>query len=54
VHAAWKVMVERAPKARYSNAPASGHQMPVDVPDLVVDAITGVLDVCTPAQTCPP
>jgi len=54
VHAAWKVMVERAPKARYSNAPASGHQMPVDVPDLVVDAITGVLDVCSPAQTCPP
>jgi pimeloyl-ACP methyl ester carboxylesterase len=47
-------MVERAPKARHLNVPASGHQMPVDVPDVVIDAIAGVLDACSPAQTCRP
>ena len=51
VHQAWKAMVERAPNAQYSNVPSSGHQMPVEVPDLVVDVITGVLDACSPART---
>jgi len=45
VHEAWKGMVSRAPNARYTNVPSSGHQMPVEVPDVVVDAIAGVLDV---------
>ena len=49
VHQAWKAMVERAPTAQYSNVPSSGHQMPVEVPDLVVDVITGVLDAVAPA-----
>jgi pimeloyl-ACP methyl ester carboxylesterase len=47
VHEAWKQMVARAPHAQYTNIPSSGHQMPVDVPDVVTDAIAGVLDaVC--------
>jgi pimeloyl-ACP methyl ester carboxylesterase len=44
VHAAWKDMVSRAPNARYANVPSSGHQMPVEVPDVVADAIVGILD----------
>jgi len=44
VHAAWKGMVSRAPHAQYTNVPSSGHQMPVEVPDVVADAIVGVLD----------
>jgi pimeloyl-ACP methyl ester carboxylesterase len=45
VHQAWKAMVERAPHARYTNVPSSGHQMPSEVPGVVVDAIGGVLDI---------
>jgi pimeloyl-ACP methyl ester carboxylesterase len=44
VHEAWKATVARAANARYTNVPTSGHQMPVDAPEVVVDAITGVLD----------
>ena len=44
VHQAWQAMVERAPHARYTNVPSSGHQMPAEVPGVVVDAIGGVLD----------
>ncbi len=44
VHDAWKAMVNRAPRAQYTNVPASGHQMPVEVPDVVSSAIAGVLD----------
>jgi len=44
VHEAWKGMVARAANARYANIPSSGHQMPVEVPDIVADAILGVLD----------
>jgi len=44
VHEAWTAMVARAAHARYTNVPSSGHQMPVEVPDVVVDAINGVLD----------
>ena len=44
VHEAWKGMVSRAPNARYTNVPSSGHQMPVEVPDVVAAAILGVLD----------
>ena len=44
VHDAWRAMVHRAPRAQYTNVPASGHQMPVEVPDVVASAIGGVLD----------
>ena len=44
VHAAWKAMVERSPQARYTNVPSSGHQMPAEVPGVVVEAISGVLE----------
>jgi pimeloyl-ACP methyl ester carboxylesterase len=44
VHQAWKGMVARAPNASYTNVPSSGHQMPVQVPGVVADAICSVLD----------
>ena len=44
VHEAWKATVARAPKARYTNVPTSGHQMPIEVPEVVIDAVAGVLD----------
>ena len=44
VHEAWKGMVARAPNASYINVPSSGHQMPVQVPGVVADAVCGVLD----------
>jgi pimeloyl-ACP methyl ester carboxylesterase len=50
VHEAWKAMVGRAARAQYTNIPSSGHQMPVEVPELVADAIAGVLDACSPAH----
>jgi pimeloyl-ACP methyl ester carboxylesterase len=51
MHEAWKAMVARAPRAWYTNTPASGHQMPVEVPAVVSDAIAGVLDACAPVQS---
>lgn len=45
VHAAWQAMVERSPYARYTNVPSSGHQMPAEVPGVVVEAISGVLEL---------
>jgi len=50
VHDAWKAMVGRAAHAQYTHIPSSGHQMPVEVPELVADAIAGVLDSCSPAH----
>lgn len=50
VHEAWKGMVARAASARYTNVPSSGHQMPVQVPDVVADAILGVLDLVASAH----
>jgi hypothetical protein len=44
IHEAWKATVARAANARYTNVPTSGHQMPIEVPGVVTDAITGVLD----------
>ncbi len=44
VHDAWQAMVARAAHARYSNAPASGHLMPIEAPAVVIDAVVGVLD----------
>jgi pimeloyl-ACP methyl ester carboxylesterase len=44
VHEAWKAMVARSAHARYTNIPSSGHQMPVEVPGVVADAVLGVLD----------
>lgn len=53
VHAAWKAMVARAPRAQYTNIPSSGHQMPVEVPAVVGDAVVSVLDACSPAHANP-
>jgi hypothetical protein len=44
VHQAWKAWWSGRRHARYTNVPSSGHQMPSEVPDVVVDAIGGVLD----------
>jgi len=37
-------MVDRAPNARYTNVPASGHQMPIEAAAVVSDAIIGLLE----------
>jgi hypothetical protein len=50
VHDAWKAMVDRAPAAQYTNVPSSGHQMPIEVPDVVSAAIAGVLDTVEQQQ----
>jgi pimeloyl-ACP methyl ester carboxylesterase len=44
VHDAWKATAARAANARYTNVPTSGHYMPIGAPDVVIDAVTGVLD----------
>ena len=44
VHEAWKAAVARAANARYTNVPTSGHQMPIEVPEVVSDAVIGILD----------
>ena len=50
VHDAWKAMVARAPQAQYTNVPGSGHQMPIEVPEVVSTAIGGVLDAIEPLR----
>jgi pimeloyl-ACP methyl ester carboxylesterase len=45
VHEAWEAMVVRAANARLTRVPTSGHQMPLDAPDVVTGAIVDVLDV---------
>lgn len=50
VHEAWKTMVSRAPHARYANTPSSGHQMPVEVPTVVADAVLDVLESLRPSH----
>jgi pimeloyl-ACP methyl ester carboxylesterase len=49
VHDAWEAMVARAPNARLTNVPASGHHMPLDAPDVVTAAIVDVLDLVAPS-----
>ena len=44
VHDAWQATVARAPSARYTNIAASGHFLPIDAPDSVIEVILGVLD----------
>jgi pimeloyl-ACP methyl ester carboxylesterase len=44
VHEAWKALVARAADAHYTDVPASSHNMPIDAPDAVIRAITGVLE----------
>jgi pimeloyl-ACP methyl ester carboxylesterase len=44
VHQAWQATAAGAKNARYTNVPSSGHQMPMEAPDVVIEAITGVLD----------
>lgn len=43
VYEGWKNTVARASHARYTNVETSSHHMPIDCPDVVVDAILGVL-----------
>jgi pimeloyl-ACP methyl ester carboxylesterase len=50
VHEAWKAMVDRAPLALYTNVPASGHQMPIEAADVVIDAVSGILDALDPVR----
>jgi pimeloyl-ACP methyl ester carboxylesterase len=44
VHDAWQAAVARAPLARYTNVPASGHQLPLERPEAVISAVLGVFD----------
>jgi pimeloyl-ACP methyl ester carboxylesterase len=44
VHDAWRATVARAPMAQYSTIPTSGHQLPIEAPEPVIEAIFGVLD----------
>lgn len=44
VHDAWQEAVARAPLARYTNVPASGHQLPLEAPEPIIAAIVDVLD----------
>jgi pimeloyl-ACP methyl ester carboxylesterase len=44
VHEAWKATVSRAPNAQYTNLPSSGHYLPIEAPQIVISAITRVLD----------
>jgi pimeloyl-ACP methyl ester carboxylesterase len=44
VHDAWQAAVARAPLARYTNVPESGHQLPLERPEAVISAVLGVLD----------
>jgi pimeloyl-ACP methyl ester carboxylesterase len=43
VHDAWRATAARSPMAEYANVPTAGHQLPVDSPQEVVDAILAVL-----------
>jgi hypothetical protein len=46
---AWKAAVARAgATARYTEIANSGHYLPFDAPDAVVDGIVGVLDAVAP------
>jgi pimeloyl-ACP methyl ester carboxylesterase len=51
VHDAWRAMVARSPLAEYRNVPNAGHQLPVDAPQDVVDAILAVLAVARTSAT---
>jgi pimeloyl-ACP methyl ester carboxylesterase len=44
VHEAWRAAVARASSAKYTNIPTSGHQLPIEAPEPVTEAILGVLD----------
>jgi pimeloyl-ACP methyl ester carboxylesterase len=50
---AWQATAERA-GAAYTNVATSGHLMPIDSPDVVVEAIVGVLDLVEAATTSTP
>jgi pimeloyl-ACP methyl ester carboxylesterase len=43
VHEGWKATVAGAAAARYTSVPTGGHHMPIECPDVVADAIIGVL-----------
>jgi len=41
---AWQAAVARAPRAKYTNLPNTGHNVPFDAPDAVIDAVNAVLE----------
>jgi pimeloyl-ACP methyl ester carboxylesterase len=43
VRQGWKATVARAPLARHTSVPTSSHQLPIECPEAVVDAIVAVL-----------
>ncbi len=48
VQDAWKATVSRAPNARYTHAPESGHYMPIEAHTVVVTAIMEMLESIAP------
>ncbi len=51
VHEAWKTTVARSATARYTSVATSGHHLTIEYPDVVADAILGVLaDARQPRQ----
>jgi hypothetical protein len=44
VREGWQATVARAPGARYTNVTTSRHYISIDRPDIVVEAILGVID----------
>jgi pimeloyl-ACP methyl ester carboxylesterase len=53
VHEAWKATVSRAPNARYTHVPESGHYMPIEAHTVVVTAILEMLEsIATGSRRC--
>ena len=44
VHEAWERLAGASPAATYTHVPTSGHYMPIDAPEAIVQAITAVLE----------
>jgi pimeloyl-ACP methyl ester carboxylesterase len=44
VHSAWRTAADRASAATHTHIPTSGHALPIEAPDRVIEAIAGVLD----------
>ena len=50
VHEAWKATVSRAPNARYTHVPESGHYMPIEAHTAVATAILAMLESIAPGS----
>jgi pimeloyl-ACP methyl ester carboxylesterase len=51
VHEAWRAAVARSSRATYANIPTSGHLMPIDAPDAILNAILDILDTSSRSAT---